>query len=77
MSKATTAPVLGLVDFMRQKRREACPVCKLPQEVREQLATASDKGITQKYVLEWLRTTVGVPITKDELTGHRNGRHDE
>ena len=69
--------VLGLMDFMRAKRREACPVCKLPAEVRAQLDTASDKGIKRKDVLEWLRTIVGVPITDAELTAHRTGRHDD
>lgn len=67
----------SLVDFMRQQRKAACSVCKLPEAVRAQLATASDKGITQKHVLEWLHTALGEPITKDELTSHRNGRHDD
>ena len=75
MSKQT--PVLGLMDFMRAKRRQSCPVCKLPADVREQLATASDKGIKRKDVLEWLRTIVGAPITDAELTAHRTGRHDD
>jgi len=70
-------PTLNLVDFMRAKRRATCPVCKLPADVREQLATASDKGIKRKDVLEWLRTIVGVPITDAELTAHRTGRHDD
>ncbi len=78
MSKAAVASAgPSLVEFMRQKRREACPVCALPEDVRAQLATASDKGITQKHVLEWLRSAIGASITKDELTGHRNGRHDD
>ena len=76
MSK-TTVPVLGLVDFMRQKRREACPVCRLSAEVRSQLDTASDKGIKRKDVLEWLHRVVGSPITDAELTAHRTGRHDD
>jgi len=70
-------PTLNLVDFMREKRRKACPVCKLPVEIRAQLATASDRGIKRKDVLEWLHTVVGVDITNDELTAHRNGGHDD
>jgi len=77
MSKATATPVRSLADFVRQKRRESCPVCKLPQEVRDQLATASDKGHKRRDVLEWLKVDAGVPITDTELTAHRNGRHDE
>ena len=75
MSKQTQ--IVGLAEFMRAKRREACRVCKLPADVREQLATASDRGIKRKYVLEWLRTSVGVDITDEELTAHRTGRHDD
>ena len=68
---------MSLTEFVRAKRRADCRVCKLSDEVREQLVTASDRGIKQATVLEWLRDSVGVPITRDELSTHRNGRHDE
>jgi len=75
--KAMATPTLSLVAYMRKKRRETCPVCKLPPEIRAQIASASDRGIKRKDVLEWLHTVVGVDISNDELTAHRNGRHDE
>jgi hypothetical protein len=74
MSKA---PIIGLVDFMKQKRREVCPVCKLSAEVRAQLETAAEKGIKRRDVLEWLHSVVGVAVTDQELTSHRNGRHGD
>jgi hypothetical protein len=79
MAKSTEAkgPVKSLVEFMQDKRRADCPVCKLPEDVRKQLATAAEKGIRRKDVLEWLRAVIGVQITDVELTAHRNGRHDE
>lgn len=72
-----STPTLGLVDYVKAKRREACRVCQLPDDVRDQLATASDKGIKRGVVLEWLRESVGIKITDSELTVHKNGRHDE
>jgi hypothetical protein len=79
MAKSTEAkgPVTSLVAFMKDKRRAECPVCKLSEEIRTQLASASEKGIKRKDVLEWLRNAVGVAITNQELTTHRNGGHDE
>lgn len=73
--------IMGLVEFARKQRlaasREACRVCHLTDEVREQLRTASDRGIRRGVQLEWIRTYAGVDITDAELTAHRNGRHDE
>lgn len=76
MSKPKSEP-RSLVDFMRAKRRAACKVCQLPDDVREQLRTASDKDIKRRDVLEWLRTEVGSDITDAELTSHKAGHHDE
>lgn len=73
--------VMGLVEYAKRRRlemaREACRVCGLPDEVREQLRTASDRGIRRRDQLDWLRLHVGVDIADAELTTHRNGRHDE
>lgn len=79
VSKAKQA--LSLTAFARGKtmeaRRAECPVCQLPAEVREQIASASDRGIKQPTVVEWLREMIGVEIARDALQTHRNGRHDE
>jgi len=69
--------VLALVDFMKQKKREACRVCHLPDEVRAQLRSASDKKIRRKDQLEWLREEIHAEITSGELDQHYSGRHDE
>lgn len=66
-----------LVDFLRDKKREDCPVCKLSDGIRDQLAAARGKKITRKNQLEWLRDVVSAEITNRDLDGHYQGRHDE
>jgi hypothetical protein len=73
----TKSEIMSLHEFARLQRREGCPVCKLPDYIREQIITASDRGIKRRQVLEWLREKVGVAISDQELSVHRNGRHDD
>lgn len=77
MSKSKDTPVMSLVDYARAKRREDCPVCALPEDIRQQIVMASDRGIRRRQVIEWLREIVKAQITEQELTTHRNGRHDD
>lgn len=78
-TKAGTIPddIMGLVDYMKEKKREACPVCKLPEFVREQLALAKEKKITRRDQLEWLDKVVHADISNRDLDAHYSGRHDE
>ena len=75
--KSVNREVVTLVDFQREKRKESCPVCQLPDDVREQIRTASSKKIKRSMVIEWLREAVGVTLTDRELTAHANARHDD
>jgi len=70
------APPLSLVDFMRKERKESCPVCALPQAVREQLQAAPDKKIKLEKRLKWLVCLGYTKIQQQELTTHLNQRHD-
>jgi hypothetical protein len=74
---ANSNDILGLVDYMRAKRREGCKVCQLSGDIRAQLRTASDKKILIRDQIAWLRDVVGADITADDLTSHRSGRHDD
>jgi hypothetical protein len=68
---------LTLAEFVKSKRREHCPVCKLPVEVRGQLGrAASEKKITREQQVEWVALVARVKITVEELTAHVAGRHD-
>jgi len=72
--------IISLVEFARQQRldeaRAACPVCRLPQGVREELRREAERGMKRKYQLMWLSRFHHADITDAELTTHRNGRHD-
>lgn len=70
--------VKSLAQYMLDKQRAACPVCKLPAAVRDQLGTpASDKGFTRRDQVEWLRDACGVVgITEQVLAKHFSARHD-
>lgn len=76
MAKQAETP-LSLVDFIKQKKREACRVCLLSDEVRQQLAHAREKGITRRVQLAWLKAEIGADIVDADLTQHVNGRHDD
>jgi len=70
-------PARTLAEFLRDKRREGCPVCALAPEIRHALAEASGKG-TAKVAeqVEWLTTDCGATVTAQELIGHRSGGHE-
>lgn len=74
--RPTGAGPRSLVRFMRDKRREGCPVCALDPAVRQQLAEASTRKIPRAVQLEWLHAEVRTKVTADDLSQHVNGRHD-
>lgn len=67
---------LSLVDYAREKRREGCPVCALPDAIRGQMANASDKKIKRSVVLDWLREEHAVDMADQDVSTHINARHD-
>lgn len=62
---------------MLAKRREACKVCALPEDVRAQIRAARDKKIERRVVREWLAADHGVQIGDGEFATHTNAHHDE
>lgn len=66
----------SLAEYARDRRREGCPVCALPTEIREQMARASEKKIRRPVVLAWLRDEYGTEIKDTDMTVHVNGHHD-
>lgn len=65
------------MEFSKAKRREACPVCQLPDEVREQMRSSRDKKITQQMIKEWLMTDYKKDIKLESLASHNAGHHDD
>lgn len=72
-----TGTVRSLSDFVRDKRREACPICALPENVRADIATARDRHIRTAVVLEWLAKEHGLTIEPQQLTQHGTAKHDK
>ena len=66
-----------LVDFVKDKRRASCVVCKLPDIIRQQVRAASEKKISRRTVLEWLETECGAKITDADIATHSNGHHED
>lgn len=65
----------SLVDFVKEKKRADCLVCRLPTDVREQVEAASDKRILRNEVVAWLNEECGVAATTKDLERHTQGRH--
>jgi hypothetical protein len=79
MTSGPSAGVKGgrsLIEYVRAKRRETCPVCQLDPDLLSQVRSAGDKRIPQDVVLAWLAEDHGIVLSKDDLLTHRNGRHD-
>ena len=67
----------SLLDFERDKRRAACPVCVLPQDIRAQLRVAKEKKIPQAIVLEWLRGEHAITLARQDFVVHGAAHHDQ
>ena len=71
---------VSLVDYARKKRaaelRASCPICALPDAVREQLRQARPKKIPRAVVLAWLTGEMGIKVTSPQLDTHNQGKHD-
>lgn len=72
MAKKTST---SLEDFVKQKIIDDCVVCALPDDIREQLESASDKSIKRNDQLAWLETLGHGEIGSRELNRHYSGRH--
>lgn len=66
----------SLAEYARDRRRDGCPVCALPTDIREQMARASEKKIRRPVVLAWLRDEHNITIGDVDMTTHVNGHHD-
>lgn len=67
----------SLLDFVAERRRKDCPVCKLPDDVRVQMSTARAKKISRDDVMAWLSQAIGAnEISDQHVTRHNNGHHD-
>lgn len=67
----------SLADFMLEKRREGCPICALPDDVKEQLRKARKASIRRAEQIEWLESEFGLKLSSDLFNAHHSGRHEQ
>ncbi len=67
---------LSLTEYTKEQKRKDCPVCKLPDEVLEQLREASSRKIHRRLQLLWLNEELGISISNSQLDTHYSGRHN-
>lgn len=68
---------LSLVDYARKQRQADCPVCRLPDAIKQQMLVASDKKIKRTVVMSWLKEVHSLEITDAMLTTHYSGKHEQ
>jgi hypothetical protein len=67
----------SLEQFVKDSKRTACEVCRLPKAVYAEIRGARARRITRSVVLEWLAAEHGITITPAQLQTHYNARHEE
>ena len=78
MAKKTTSVAQpkgrSLIEYVLAKRREACAVCALPDEVRAQLR---EKKYERRVIRAWLLADYGMDIPDSIFTTHSAAHHEE
>lgn len=74
---ATKRTPRSLFNYMRDKRRQHCEVCKLSPALKEEMLAARTRKITRAQVLEWLGVEHGIKLTAGQLDSHYSARHDQ
>ena len=65
-----------LDQFLKDRKRAKCAVCRLPQDIRDQIRAARERGVGRADVLVWLTEECKFALTNNDFSGHVNGRHD-
>lgn len=67
----------SLIEYVLARRREACAVCALPDDIRAQLQAARDKKIERRVIRAWLQAEHGKDIADSVFTSHSAAHHEE
>lgn len=68
--------IRSIQQFIRDKRRVNCPVCKVPTAIRDAIVDAKRKGFTVPTILEWLKSEYRIRLTPEQVRTHYSGMHD-
>ena len=73
---ATKKEPRRLLDFVMDQKRAACPVCKLSDEVKEQLQAAKTRKIPQSVQIQWLKDEMSLTVEVADFQRHYSQRHE-
>ncbi len=67
----------SISEFVRDKRKVNCPVCKVPPKIRVQVNDARQtRNVTMPVILEWLKSEHGIALTLEQCRRHYAGMHE-
>ena len=67
----------SVLEFIRDKRKANCPVCRVPQAIRNEMnAVRRMRSVTMPIVVEWLKAEHGIALTLEQCRHHYAGMHE-
>lgn len=76
MTKRAKKAGRSLIDYTMAKKRAACVICSLPNEIKSQLREARNRKIRLPEQIEWLAEEQGIKLTRAQFDAHYSGRHE-
>jgi len=76
VKKTVKKTKLSAVEYQMAKKRAACGVCKLSDDLKEQLAEARTRKMRVPEQLEWLSVEHGIKLTRADFDRHHSARHE-
>lgn len=70
------ASPISLDEYLMQKKRAGCAICRLPLEARAEIKKAREKRERQADIIEWLQVAYKAKIVPADFTSHVSGRHE-
>jgi hypothetical protein len=75
-TKVSTSSRPTLAEFIMDKKRAACAICRLPAAIRSELSDARKKRYSRAEQIEWLQTVFKIKITTQDFQTHQSGQHE-
>ena len=66
---------MGLEEFAKNKRRDRCDVCSLPDELKKEVTNGWDEGIRGHLITQYLNS-IGHSIRLGSVRNHFETKHD-
>ena len=74
-SPVKTADPISIAEFLLNKKRAVCPICRLKPEVAALVAKARKDGERGADIIDYLQEVHKVKIAPSDLSAHVNARH--